>query len=95
MTVSHGLKGDWSMTFEMLNCPNCPDQGWYETEETGLECCGTPLETGECCNNPVPTAEPSQVQCQFCCETPNSRFNLMKLDRVIREFHGTIHSVSK
>ena len=49
---------------EILHCPNCPDQGWFA------------IETGGCdMNGENDTRCVEQVQCEFCCTTPNSVFN--------------------
>ena len=55
------------------DCPNCPNQGWYEIMITvrGI--------------NGEPEPERGQEQCQFCYEHPNSRFNIVNR---IKELNG-------
>ena len=60
---------------ELVSCPNCPNQGWYEIQGTTSECCNTPTATGECCGWPIRVPTLEQEQCQFCWLTPNSVFN--------------------
>ena len=43
---------------EALNCPHCPNQGWFEDRDHN-------------------TGDSMQVQCEWCCTTPNSRFNVL------------------
>jgi len=47
------------------DCPNCPNQGWYEVTGTYIN-----RHTGE------PEPQQEQEQCQFCYEVKNSRFNI-------------------
>ena len=60
------------MSDEPINCPFCPNQGWFEGALVA-ECCGQPHSNGECCGDPIPVQ--TQEQCQFCLETKNSVFN--------------------
>jgi hypothetical protein len=67
---------------EVEDCPNCPNQGWYEegdfqakervTRDMALDA-GDPSLEGSVCRE---ATGPEQVQCQFCYENPKSRFNL-------------------
>jgi len=47
------------------DCPNCPNQGWYEVTGTYINP-----------NNGEPEPQQEQEQCQFCYEQKNSRFNI-------------------
>ena len=62
---------------EALNCPNCPNQGWYEVNGTTFGCCGKPNDDGSCCGLPVQTPCALQQQCEWCHTTPNSRFRVL------------------
>jgi len=64
---------------DYLDCPNCPNKGWYAVSTAGCEagCCGNTLPNGECCGNavPIPVEVQEQVQCEFCHMEPMSKFN--------------------
>jgi len=72
------LKDAFKKYDEALDCPNCPNQGWYEITVTGSAMDHAPDCDGSCRNCPiqVPVQELEQEQCQFCYAEENSKFNV-------------------
>lgn len=60
-----GAASAMSAGLDAVQCPNCPNQGWYAWESGG---CGPDGEND--------TRQCEQVQCEFCWSTPNSAFNI-------------------
>ena len=54
------LELDMMAARQGLDCPDCPNQGWYSV--------GVPTNSGD--------DQPVHVQCEFCCTVPASKFNI-------------------
>ena len=63
LTTDEAPEQGASKLSNLLDCPNCPNQGWFGEMQF--------VRYGE----QGPEYEAAQVQCEFCCCEPKSVFN--------------------